>query len=456
MRSKADETQPDIFDPFWVFFAEDDEFSDEETNRRRFGRKHSSKTAPPNNDDSSSLLDYFIPEEDFLGLGGEQREPTSSGYKRRQELSSTSKPSSWRQSQPRKEKRRGFGIKSKSRRNAIAGNDSTSWTSDRRDMPSGNIPKRRNAIYKKQDSSSDADSDIFPNEAFPSFMDALAAPWDPWGDQESTDESSVASYTDESSKNDESTATASLASLSLGTHEPQEVQQILVQFNPKADAATLTQETSSVTKYSNAPMQSSRVVNNDINNIPPQNTSWQAMHQNDDSTIGIYERFDQEFAIAENREHNNGFFSPQMLVCCSAKNNGQSSRFSCRGGPNPKDEQDFPKLRFVADEKAGDHKNSTVVSKIKDFKGNVPAHLQVSPDAFLPTKGPQSLYEYEYDGAEHMDIAYNHFGSNPLSLLVIRHHLTPPLVTEDGAVVQVEVCSRNCTRKFNTQPFLPS
>jgi hypothetical protein len=96
---------------------------------------------------------------------------------------------------------------------------------------------------------------------------------------------------------------------------------------------------------------------------------------------------------------------------------------------------------MVADEKAGENQHSSVVAKIRDFKGGIPAHLQVSPDAFLTTKGPQSLYEYEYNGAEHMDVSYNHFGLNPLSLLVIRHHATPPLVTEDGAVVQIEVSS---------------
>lgn len=437
MRSKKDDSPSGIFDPFSMFFPEDD-FSDEESNRRGFGKRRPSKIEPVEED--GSILDYFIQDDEFLGTD-EQREPSRGSSRRQKNLKSNGH--SWRGNAPKKDKDRRlvYGRKNVSKRNSAVENETNSWTSDRRDMPSGDFPSRNSFNNIKASYSNDGDNNnLFPPSAFPSFMETLAIPWEPWGDQESTDDSSGASYTDD----EESLATASDASLSFGTHEPQEVQQILVQFNPLAESSPIGQETSVITRFNSTsrvqPFSTTGIGTNEFVGLPPppRQSSRQNVFQSDDSTLDTYERFDNELDV-EDAVPQPSRFNMQKIRCCSGKNNGNKNTFLCGNGAYAHDEQGFPIVRMIADEKGGGLQHSSVVAKIKDFKGNVPAHLQVSPDAFLATQGPQSLYEYEYDDAEHMDVAYSHFGPNPLSLLMIRHHPAPPVDSEKGSVVQVEV-----------------
>jgi hypothetical protein len=51
----------------------------------------------------------------------------------------------------------------------------------------------------------------------------------------------------------------------------------------------------------------------------------------------------------------------------------------------------FPKLRMVADEKTGGNKYSSVVANSKEFRGNIPAHLQLSSEGIPGNIGVLNL-----------------------------------------------------------------
>ncbi|CAJ1953744.1 unnamed protein product [Cylindrotheca closterium] len=86
---------------------------------------------------------------------------------------------------------------------------------------------------------------------------------------------------------------------------------------------------------------------------------------------------------------------------------------------------------------------------VSDLEGQVPISLQMSAengvmgipsDHFLGTKGPQSLYSYEYEGRVHMDISYTKFGDDPHECIALRKfEFMPTLKPEDGNRVLLQV-----------------
>jgi hypothetical protein len=74
------------------------------------------------------------------------------------------------------------------------------------------------------------------------FDGGIEYPLGSLGEQSSSESSAGSFLSDDTSRDDDSTATASNASLSLGTIDPQEVQQILVQFTPLSLSSGKTQE----------------------------------------------------------------------------------------------------------------------------------------------------------------------------------------------------------------------
>lgn len=122
------------------------------------------------------------------------------------------------------------------------------------------------------------------------------------------------------------------------------------------------------------------------------------------------------------------------VACCSVKTHEKD-------GVNKLDIEDahgvFPATRIIA-------KDSTEVSSIlgqsADFVNGV---MGIPSDKFLETKGPHSLYAYDYESNEHMDLVYSEFNQKPRSSLSVRNLGPPPALisssSPDEVVVQVEV-----------------
>jgi hypothetical protein len=430
--SDEEEEKADFLDPFWMFFTDD--FSDEETSRmRKDGRMAKTQQV---NDKGSGFFDYLIPEEDFLGTS-EQRDPSE--YKGKQDRNGQSKQHHWRR----------FGRKNNSKRNTAISKDNIdlkqSIVSEQRDLPADHFAPTKRETSATKRGASDVESGLFPAKGFPTLMEALSTPWDPWGEQSSSESSAGSFLSDDTSRDDESTATASNASLSLGTIDPQEVQQILVQFTPLSLSSGKTQENpNEAGQPVLAPLPGTCGVALEL----PEIETSKASHHRADSALVWKETMDNFDNLSprlkmneeiEGARQSSKWCNLQKAACFSQRNRTISLRRSFPIDELGKHELTtvFPKLRMVADEKTGGNKYSSVVANSKEFRGNIPAHLQLSSEAYLATRGPQSLYEYEYDKGEHMDVAYHHFGPNPISLLVTRHHITPPK-TSEGLIIQIE------------------
>jgi len=438
----------DFLDPFWVLFAEEDDSVEMPSGTRKKMRR---KPRPcyDHHQGGDSVLNYFIPEV-YL----EEREPDD--LQRAQKEGRQKKQHYWRRSNLKrnKEQKPGFGRKGNPKRNAgVSSSASAAYRNSLliRDTHGGNI--QNSASITDEATSIDCDNKPAP---FPNLMDALTNNWDPWGDRSSSCDSSVGtnlSY--ESSRNEESTnsATVSYASASVeGAKEQQEVQQVLVRFNPLSTAHSQQREITLFQQRKPACLKDS-----------PQKEAEETLKARSSSREITASGFDEStLSSDEHLEHDDGSRlksekpdderdpSSCLGIQCSRMNNVKITKlpFLLRRKVI-KDELErhdlaaiFPKLRMVADDK--DVRSPGVVASGKVFNGNVPAHLQLSSEAFMTTKGPQSVYEYEYDGGEHIDVAYNHFGPNPISLLMIRRHVTPPRPRFKGAVVQVEVRIEFC------------
>lgn len=432
----------DFFDPFWMLFSDEDggDFGPAKVNLEQ-SRVYDEDNTP------IGMFDYFMTdaEDDSLLGRSEEREPREN-FKKHQKQK---KQHYWRRNQPKKggEQRRSFGRKTGSKRNLLSSSNisvESSIRSETRDLPDRSVAE---SLERTVESTADS-PELFPKHAMPNFMQTFTSGWDPWGEQDSSSDSSEGSYTYASNIDDES-----VASGSINCREPQEVQQILVQFNPGPGSKRSTAET--VTFQPSPPQDFVKKLSprdlEEHNSLVQPGPSLDTAFANDESTIGSYEKLEHsevirpqlEFAVTEDKEPSKCLDINKMCGVGKKKELHQRFPFGrSKSSGNPIDQIDlstvFPKLRMVADEKDCDGKTA-VVATSQNFKGNIPAHLQLSSEAFLATKGPQSLYEYEYDGGEHIDVAYNHFGPNPLSLIVIRHHLTPPRPRSLGSIVQVEV-----------------
>jgi hypothetical protein len=139
--------------------------------------------------------------------------------------------------------------------------------------------------------------------------------------------------------------------------------------------------------------------------------------------------------------------SAPRAVCCSIKNLSPEQLQLARetGIPIHELSQEelqtiFPKLRSVSTDRALPSR-SLVIGNSLSFEKEVPAHVQ----AVLKKKGPQSLYEYEYESATQQLLLYETFGPNPRELLKLHTADGPPQKLQDNllgherVVVQVEV-----------------
>lgn len=452
MRSKSQDDAESMYDPFWVLFG--DEESDEDVEpARKSGKQKLQKSRDHNEADGANIMmGLFLPEAQDTSLSRtmeEERQPRETN-KKQEKQSRQKKQHYWRR--PKEGGRLSFGRKTNSKRNlVVTSSDSvdSSTPPEQREMANLNSGgyEQQGRVIQDDGYSLEDNHDAFPSTALPAFMEAFGTPWDPWGEHSSSSGSSVASYSDDVS----SGSSVSNESASLAAQDTQQVQQILVQFNPVADNTG----TNNPKTLANQPSASPWVVIQD-SFTQRRDSSRNMQAGNDEGKTSSYGRFggseefqpNIEFDVIEDERKPSSCLDMQNICSVSGNKNDKKLRLPfCRSKVRDVEldlATAFPKLRMVADEKEGGLNSAAIVNS-KKFKGNLPAHLQMSSDAFVSTKGPQSLYEYEYDGGEHIDVAYNHFGPNPSSLLVIRHHRSPPRPRMHGAIIQVEASTISTT-----------
>ena len=126
-------------------------------------------------------------------------------------------------------------------------------------------------------------------------------------------------------------------------------------------------------------------------------------------------------------------FGLKRLVCCSIKNHQDEPDLKEDSSEIPR--STLPTTRMVSD-KAGDLPKVT-------SDGSNSGIMGVSSDHFAQTKGPQSLYAYEYHSEEHLDVFYSAIGAKPRSSMVVRKLGGPPTLlpspTRSEVIIQVEV-----------------
>ena len=124
----------------------------------------------------------------------------------------------------------------------------------------------------------------------------------------------------------------------------------------------------------------------------------------------------------------------KRLVCCSVKNKGLDASALLKAQNDMKEV--LPRTRMISDE------NSEQAKLVSTSNENVDAIMGVNTDTFLETKGPQSLYNYDYGKKEHIDVVYEDFSSDPRkSMFTRRYDLDPEKFNSigDKIVVQIEV-----------------
>jgi hypothetical protein len=95
----------------------------------------------------------------------------------------------------------------------------------------------------------------------------------------------------------------------------------------------------------------------------------------------------------------------------------------------------FPTTRLISN-----GKSRSITGQKADHVNGV---MGVPSDHFEESKGPQSLYAYDYGSSEHMDVSYKEVGQKPRSCIAVRSLGAPPSLSqsdlEEGVVVQIEV-----------------
>jgi hypothetical protein len=128
----------------------------------------------------------------------------------------------------------------------------------------------------------------------------------------------------------------------------------------------------------------------------------------------------------------------KRLVCCSVKDHANGNILNQL---DPGDNNDvFPATRMISDE---NEVLSSVCGQKADFLNGV---MGVPSDQFIDTKGPQSLYAYDYESNEAMDALYSEFGKEARKSLFLRKLGPPPTLLSssgsDEVVVKVAVRSK--------------
>ena len=125
----------------------------------------------------------------------------------------------------------------------------------------------------------------------------------------------------------------------------------------------------------------------------------------------------------------------KRVVCCSVKDSDFDPALLLQTRGNEMN-QVLPRTRMISDE------NSEQARIVSTSNESVNEIMGVNTDSFLKTKGPQSLYNYDYGKKEHMDVVYESFSTDPRKCLVTRRYELDPSKFQsigDKIVVQVEV-----------------
>lgn len=133
-------------------------------------------------------------------------------------------------------------------------------------------------------------------------------------------------------------------------------------------------------------------------------------------------------------------FVLKRLVCCSIKNKEESEELE--SFPTEIVQSTFPSTRMISDN-ASD--NPKVMNEARRSEEN---DLGVPSDELQHTKGPQSVYAYDYQDQQHLDVFYTAMGANPRGSIVVRKLGGPPPLIPSSmrneVIIQVEVsCYRS-------------
>jgi hypothetical protein len=142
------------------------------------------------------------------------------------------------------------------------------------------------------------------------------------------------------------------------------------------------------------------------------------------------------FADYEGGEERTGL--RKRLVCCSIKNRAAREAINQMQAGDSK--EIFPATRMISDDNKSEF--SSITGQRADYVNGV---MGVPSDRFLQTKGPQSLYAYDYESDEHMDVLFAEFGSKARTSLFVRKLGPPPMLDSASGgsevVIKVEVSS---------------
>ena len=130
-------------------------------------------------------------------------------------------------------------------------------------------------------------------------------------------------------------------------------------------------------------------------------------------------------------------FRLRQLICPAVKSRHDSYAFDTFP-------VDIAKNNFFATRMVSD--NAWDTPKVMNEGASQEHGLGVLPDHFETTKGPQSVYEYDYEQQVHLDVFYTAMGTNPRGTVVVRKLGKPPLLIPSSmrneVIIQVEVSDR--------------
>jgi hypothetical protein len=121
----------------------------------------------------------------------------------------------------------------------------------------------------------------------------------------------------------------------------------------------------------------------------------------------------------------------KRIVCCSAKNINRGDLVSRLKRADAAEL--FPTTRMISNDAT-----HAITGQKADHVNGV---MGVPSERFVESKGPQSLYAYDYESSEHMDVQYKEPNQKPRSNLAVRSLGPPPSISDDEIVIQVEVRS---------------
>jgi hypothetical protein len=134
----------------------------------------------------------------------------------------------------------------------------------------------------------------------------------------------------------------------------------------------------------------------------------------------------------------------KRLVCCSVKNDDHIPSTKAQASSAPA--LSMPATRMVPDNENDDQQVFDACSAERRSVGGI------STSGGTASQGPHSVYAYDYDSQENLDVFYSGMGFNPRSSMVVRKLGELPSVTtsdvHDEVIVKVEVRIQRQTLRF--------